>query len=564
MPAFLDSVMSVLWAQTQVKAPQRNALYLVNGFGPQLQALMARLDASALLVVYEASASALKAALSHPDAPAILQDGRLLLFAGEVSSNDFEALLRAPLARIGEVLPLRFSPAWQLFPKEYEAFYEEFARQFKVAQLLHRANFNDSLAWQAASLANLPAHCQAPDVQALRNLFADVPAILVGAGPSLDEAGEFLKAVQDRALIIAVHSSYRAVRKLGLRPHLVLAADPRESTYSAFYGQPTDGVFLVAPFIVQPQVASLFQDHAFSWGGENNALLQLLRQRLGLTKGTTLLEKGTISVSVADLVAYMGVKKFFLVGQDMAIRPDGTTHTLNSFYNGYKVEGELFDKNVRFVAGNTSEKVPTLGNLFVYLKTFEQWVEAHPQVELSNTARLGAKISKVPYLTYKEALSKIPTAKPPLRKRLKAAFEDSAERALSFPQWREALKPTAIFARQLYDKALASALAIEGLPARYFQPAYRERHEIREIEAAADEINRLIDKNPHDYMVLMEGRLKKKLLDFQMLSGTIDAENPFAEELMKNKEFYWALAEGIEPTLSLMEDMLAEAVVVQA
>lgn len=557
--------LAVMWAQAQVKAPKPNTLYIVSGFGEHVWALLPRIDASAYVVVYEPSLERLRATLEMKDWSGVLQDERVHLFAGQVGAGEFERLHQLPLARVGDVQALRFSLAWQMDEKAYAAFFTEFAKQFEVTRRLHLTNFNDSLFWQAMSIKNLQQHCQAPDVAALKGLAKDVPVVLVGAGPSLDEAGEFLKQAQDRALIIAVNSSYRKLRNIGIKPHLVLAADPREDTAKGFHNMPTDGCYLVAPFIANDKAIEAFGGRAFSWSGENNYLICLLRKRLGLGGGTSVLEKGTVSVAVADVAFLMGAKRLILVGQDMAIRDDGQTHAGDSIYEGFKLTPEELKSQkesargaTKKVEGNTKTEVLTLNNLFVYLKIFEQWVEAHPQVEVLNTSRLGAKIKGAAYVDYAAALGKLSGSPLYLPNRIAEAFQNSPEKAIAFDRWKETLKPIFDFAQKLYNLALKAAVGLEALPERFWLAAYKEKSEIKEIYDAAAAINVLIEKNPDDYRVLIEGRLKKALLQFQAQAGVIEGSNPFAEELMRNREFFWALVEGIEPLLGLLSQKITQ------
>ena len=53
----------------------------------------------------------------------------------------------------------------------------------------------------------------------------------------------------------------------------------------------------------------------------------------------------------------------------------------------------------------TQDKVLVEGRLFVYLKTFEQFIAKNPNIEYRNLARTGVKIQGAPYLNYDDALA---------------------------------------------------------------------------------------------------------------------------------------------------------------
>lgn len=66
---------------------------------------------------------------------------------------------------------------------------------------------------------------------ALFREFEGVPAIICGAGPSLDKNGEQLLKLQDKALIISGATALCALAKKGVVPHFGTAIDPYHSQY---------------------------------------------------------------------------------------------------------------------------------------------------------------------------------------------------------------------------------------------------------------------------------------------------------------------------------------------
>ena len=45
-----------------------------------------------------------------------------------------------------------------------------------------------------------------PDIGEMAGEFKDIPFILIGAGPSLDESIDFLREMQDKAIIVSSNS----------------------------------------------------------------------------------------------------------------------------------------------------------------------------------------------------------------------------------------------------------------------------------------------------------------------------------------------------------------------
>ena len=65
----------------------------------------------------------------------------------------------------------------------------------------------------------------------LKGKFKNIPAIICGAGPSLQKSIIELKALEDRALIIAGGSTIAALSNQGIHPHIGIALDPNPEEF---------------------------------------------------------------------------------------------------------------------------------------------------------------------------------------------------------------------------------------------------------------------------------------------------------------------------------------------
>ncbi|WP_315981291.1 6-hydroxymethylpterin diphosphokinase MptE-like protein [Aliamphritea spongicola] len=59
----------------------------------------------------------------------------------------------------------------------------------------------------------------------------DVPVIIIGNGPSLDESINFIKANRERAIIISCGSSFGTLKRLGIKPHIHIEQERPQATY---------------------------------------------------------------------------------------------------------------------------------------------------------------------------------------------------------------------------------------------------------------------------------------------------------------------------------------------
>jgi hypothetical protein len=123
-----------------------------------------------------------------------------------------------PVSAVTDVNAAVFSPLQSVDESYYERMRNELLRQYLVVRPLMEVNVRTSTNIQQNSFTNLKHMATSPDVGELKDQFKDVPFILIGAGPSLDESIDFLKKVQDKAIIVASNSPYRKLINSGCSP----------------------------------------------------------------------------------------------------------------------------------------------------------------------------------------------------------------------------------------------------------------------------------------------------------------------------------------------------------
>ena len=117
--------------------------------------------------------------------------------------------------------------------------------------------FNDL--WQQNFRANQNVIQKNSGVVALIRKFEGVPAIIVGAGPSLDKNINLLGRAQGHSLILASDAALKPLLSHGVLPSIVVSLDPQEEIAKFFQGVSHRGMPLVAPSIIHPRVLDLWQ-----------------------------------------------------------------------------------------------------------------------------------------------------------------------------------------------------------------------------------------------------------------------------------------------------------------
>ena len=530
------------------------SLYSLSGFGDgsHVRYFMENSGTGVNVLVAEKDPALLRETFSRFDYSDILSNDRFLLGTGEPENQFFAPIQGAALTGVADINSLIFSPLHKVDELYYDKVRNELVRQYLVIRPLMEVNVRTATNLQENTLQNLPHMINAPDIGEFKDKFQDIPFILIGAGPSLDESIDFLKEVQDKAIIVASNSPYRKLINNGIRPHLVVTADPMEPTLSGFQNVSIDDVPLACPFSAYPEIVKRFSGRIVSWC-TFNPIASFLKKQMNQKPGTVIMEQGTVSGCVLDISKVLGCRKVLLVGQDMAVQEDGKYYTDDSFYadsgNHYVEKG----KGQR-LPGNTLEKVTVEQRLFVYLKTFEQFIaQKNPDTEYRNLARTGVKVEGAPYMTYDDAREWISqTDSKPFKLELQNLLESSRKSA----NLSDLFNPIREYCNKILELCLSSAIETEMLPEKFSGMNYSENKKIKDLIVKGKEVNRLVDSDQLLWHVLLEGRTKRELVIYQRMLREISFQNKNWQAVQGNKEYFWALAEGSHWLLTTLDDFI--------
>jgi hypothetical protein len=159
------------------------------------------------------------------------------------------------------------------------------------------------------------------DFYANRIRLPDIPAIVCGAGPSLET--EKLKELEGRALIIAGGSAIAALSNAGVDPHFAIAIDPTEEEFHRLHKASAYECPLLFSTRVHPAIFSTCNGPFGYLRAGIGGLLELwFDQELGLTDpliGQELSDEALSVTSVAIAFArHIGCKTIILNGVDLA------------------------------------------------------------------------------------------------------------------------------------------------------------------------------------------------------------------------------------------------------
>jgi hypothetical protein len=245
-----------------------------------------------------------------------LETGRLRLLTGPDYHGVSECRL---LAGDGTA-----EPAWLVSPVLSRTHPDAPAR---AAAIVERLRFDARANAQARrqhgaryllnTLRNVSVLQHAADARRLAGLLPGVPAIVAGAGPSLDRVLPALRDARRRAVIIAVDTALRPLLAAGIEPHLVVAVDPGEANVRHLVDlPPLRHAHLVAEGSVDRQAWESFEGRSFAFNVSDHHPWPWLRS-IGLAPAR-LRAWGSVLTTAFDLACSVGADPIVFVGSDLA------------------------------------------------------------------------------------------------------------------------------------------------------------------------------------------------------------------------------------------------------
>lgn len=187
-----------------------------------------------------------------------------------------------------------------------------------MKMVLHEEFRNFGLAFYRnyfTSLYTLPQSCQA---KSLWGEFKGVPAIICGAGPSLNKNIGVLKTLQQRALILAGSTAVNALNAEGINPHFGVGIDPNPEQLARIVSNQA----FQTPFFINFRMNSyamnaVHGDHLYVGSGGSYKVGNWLDDQLHIL-GPNIIEGYNVVNYTLSIARELGCNPIILVGVDLA------------------------------------------------------------------------------------------------------------------------------------------------------------------------------------------------------------------------------------------------------
>lgn len=244
--------------------------------------------------------------------------------------------------------------------------------------------------WSENLILNLDRVINSYSAKYLKGMGKDVPAIVVGSGPSLGMEIEWLRKLKNHALIIAAGSSIQALMRHGVEPDLAVSIDPSDINLKVYEKLDTSRIPLLFVPTIKHTILDQSWSHLLHAFFHNDAINHYFMD-LNLDDDPVFFSTATVTGTAIQVALYLQCPEIVLIGQDFSYPGDkfyaeGVTH----------VSQEDLDKSVekatKFIENVNGGQNKTNSNMIVLKHSVEFILETFPNVKYYNASRIGAVI----------------------------------------------------------------------------------------------------------------------------------------------------------------------------
>ncbi len=266
-----------------------------------------------------------------------------------------------------------------------------------------------STLWLSNMCKNLSFMGTLDGINRYQNQACNLSAVLLAAGPSLDDTLPHLKDLKKRHIIICVDTALRACLKTGVEPHFIILIDPQYWNSLHLQGLKSPSSILITETAAYPSVFRFICKEIILCS--SNFPLGKYIENLTQEKGE-LSAGGSVATTAWDFARFIGCKKIYMAGLDLSYtntktHVNGSTFEERIYSNDNKLKpsqteltNALFTPLQERATSYDGKKIITDSRMKMYAWWFESKCAQNPHINtysLSENALAipGVKIAKI-------------------------------------------------------------------------------------------------------------------------------------------------------------------------
>lgn len=285
----------------------------------------------------------------------------------------------------------------------YKNYFENFCEIFIKSIKRFRLNINTQASLVYKEIKNIFMNIS-EDSTSINNFigkFTDIPAIIVAGGPSLNKNIEYLRAIKNKALIIAAGNGIKILHENGIVPHFRMAYDPSAIEYKIFENIDTEAAPLIYTDRLYYECVKNYKGKKVKFFSSVEFFSPYIEQKIS-DKCLSIDSGYTIVALTLDMLIKIGVKKIIFMGQDLSYN-ESAMYARGSIYDDTEVvdfEKEGFTK-MQDINGN----VAYTHDGFLGMKyNLEDKIKDNPENTFINATEGGLNIEGTLIKTMKQVI----------------------------------------------------------------------------------------------------------------------------------------------------------------
>jgi hypothetical protein len=388
----------------------QHVLFYGFGFGYHVEAFAEKYP-NVSFSIYEPNPEVLYLYLSHKRIQNLPTNQLKHLYV-EHESHDMLNAMNHFVDRIKDQVLLITHPSYErLWVEQHQQFAEVFRQILSNKRFSLRTNFVFERRWTINSLMNFKYVLNSPDmINGKKEFFKDKPAILVAAGPSLEEDIEHIRYIKENGLayIFAVGSAIKALLSYGVYPDAACTYDPQGHNVKVFEKVIEEGISnipLVFGSSVGFETVEKYPGPKLHMITSQDTISQYMLKLPPLETPEIIYDAPSIAVITVQLLHKLGCNPIILAGQNLAFKNDQFYSTGIQYDNRPTQLSNTEKENALMVEDVYGKSITTNDSFNRMRKEMEKLITAyHSEHQFINTTKGGAKIAGTAFKDIEELI----------------------------------------------------------------------------------------------------------------------------------------------------------------
>lgn len=337
-----------------------------------------------------------------------LAKDRMDIVSAENHELAISAYIESILKRIEKKVVLFTMPTYEgVFSEEYGEFLKSFTYNLRLRRSNLATNVAHQKRWTINGMKNLKYVLSTPNIMVEKaGAFEDKPAIIVSAGPSLNEEIENLREIKKHgtAYLISVGSAINTMILHDIMPDLAVMMDPsveNKVVYAKLISQGIKEVPLMFSTSSDNETVSAYTGERYHMLGNQDTISVFFLKSKDNRKLIGAQDAACVAITALQFLITSKFSPIILVGQNLAFLGEKQHSEGVSYSRDLSEADKLKNITVKDVYG---EEILTDQGYIQMKKAFEVFIEMDKLKNVINTTKGGAHIEGTKFIELKTVM----------------------------------------------------------------------------------------------------------------------------------------------------------------